>query len=240
MVAGLKAAFQMLRATPSVRAAVVTGAGAGDDCRHAAAVSPRAGSGARPGVHHLAHEAIEAVHEAPFPTVAMINGACLGAGFELAMACDLRTAAAGAPLGLPEVRVGIPSVIEAALLPALIGPGRAAEVLLTGDSVTAETALAWGLVNRVAPAAELGASPSIWRGAPSSAGRPRSGCEGAIIRWRVRICLPPSRPASTPFAARMPPMSGRPCRPTEKRPPRFFSSRALSSGAFGLRHPGAW
>ena len=95
------------------------------------------------------------MHEAPFPTVAMVNGACLGAGFELAMACDLRTAAAGAPLGLPEVRVGIPSVIEAALLPALIGPGRAAEVLLTGDSVTAETALAWGLVNRVAPAAEL-------------------------------------------------------------------------------------
>ena len=95
------------------------------------------------------------MHEAPFPTVAMVNGACLGAGFELAMACDLRTAAAGAPLGLPEVRVGIPSVIEAALLPALIGPGRAAEILLTGDSVTAETALAWGLVNRVAPAAEL-------------------------------------------------------------------------------------
>ena len=51
------------------------------------------------------------------------------------MACDLRTAAAGAPLGLPEVRVGIPSVIEAALLPGLVGPGRAAEILLTGDSI---------------------------------------------------------------------------------------------------------
>jgi enoyl-CoA hydratase/carnithine racemase len=85
----------------------------------------------------------------------MMNGACLGAGFELAMACDLRTAAAGAVLGLPEVRVGVPSVIEAALLPAFVGPGRAAELLLTGDPITAETALAWGLVNRVAPAAEL-------------------------------------------------------------------------------------
>src|SRR5262249_45563425 len=101
------------------------------------------------------HDAIRAVHEAPFPTVAMVNGACLGAGFELAMACDVRTAAAGASLGLPEVRVGLPSVIGAALLPALVGPGRAAEMLLTGDSVSAETALAWGLVNRVAPAAEL-------------------------------------------------------------------------------------
>src|SRR5262249_46053632 len=64
-------------------------------------------------------------------------------------------AAAGAVLGLPEVRVGLPSVIEAALLPALIGPGRAAELLLTGDGVLAETALAWGLVNRVASPAEL-------------------------------------------------------------------------------------
>jgi enoyl-CoA hydratase/carnithine racemase len=81
----------------------------------------------------------------------MINGACLGAGFELAMACDLRTAAAGARLGLPEIRVGIPSVIEAALLPGMVGPGRAAEILLTGDPITAEQALAWGLVNRVAP-----------------------------------------------------------------------------------------
>src|SRR6266850_1791329 len=72
------------------------------------------------------HEAINLVHDAPFPTVCMITGACLGAGFELAMACDLRTAAAGTLLGLPEIRVGIPSVIEAALLPGMVGPGRAA------------------------------------------------------------------------------------------------------------------
>src|SRR5439155_561395 len=96
------------------------------------------------------HEAIHAVHEAPFPTIAMVNGACLGAGFELAMACDIRTAAAGARLGLPEVKVGVPSVIEAALLPALVGPGRAAEILLTGEPVDAAQALDWGLVNRVA------------------------------------------------------------------------------------------
>jgi enoyl-CoA hydratase/carnithine racemase len=155
MVAGLKAAFQMLARDSSVRAAIVTGAGramtAGMQLQFLLGLPA---DGARAFITSL-HEAIEAVHEAPFPTVAMVNGACLGAGFELAMACDLRTAAAGAPLGLPEVRVGIPSVIEAALLPALIGPGRAAEILLTGDSVTAETALAWGLVNRVAPAAEL-------------------------------------------------------------------------------------
>ena len=62
---------------------------------------------------------------------------------------------ANSTFGLPEVRVGVPSVIEAALLPPLVGPGRAAELLLTGDAIGAETALAWGLVNRVTPAAEL-------------------------------------------------------------------------------------
>ena len=101
------------------------------------------------------HEAIHAVHEAPFPTVAMINGACLGGGFELALACDMRTAAAGAVMGLPEIRVGVPSVIEAALLPRLIGPGRAAESLLIGENITAQQALEWGLVNRLAAPAEL-------------------------------------------------------------------------------------
>jgi enoyl-CoA hydratase/carnithine racemase len=85
----------------------------------------------------------------------MVNGACLGAGFELALACDLRTAAEGAVLGLPEVKVGVPSVIEAALLRRLVGPGRAAELLLTGEPVGARQALEWGLVNRVAPRDEL-------------------------------------------------------------------------------------
>src|SRR6266852_4702908 len=83
------------------------------------------------------HDAIHTVHEAPFPTVCMMNGHCLGGGFELAMACDMRTAAVEALMGLPEIRVGVPSVIEAALLPPLIGPARAAECLLTGDSISA-------------------------------------------------------------------------------------------------------
>ena len=99
--------------------------------------------------------AIDAVHRAPFPVIAAVNGPCLGAGFELALACDLRVAAAGAVFGLPEVRVGVPSVIQAALLPPLIGPGRAAELLLLGTSVSAAQALEWGLVNRVVEAGAL-------------------------------------------------------------------------------------
>ena len=97
------------------------------------------------------HDAIAAVHRAPFPVIAAVNGPCLGAGFELALACDLRVSAASATFGLPEVRVGVPSVIQAALLAPMIGPGRAAEMLLTGAAVDAARALEWGLVNRVVP-----------------------------------------------------------------------------------------
>jgi enoyl-CoA hydratase/carnithine racemase len=101
------------------------------------------------------HEAIRAVHEAPFPVIAMLNGYCLGGGFELAMACDMRVASTEARLGLPEIKVGVPSVIEAALMPGLIGPGRAAESLLTGEMITAAQAESWGLVNRVAAPHQL-------------------------------------------------------------------------------------
>jgi enoyl-CoA hydratase/carnithine racemase len=155
LIAELRAAFDALARDASVRAAVVTGAGraftAGMQVQVLRDLTPATATALITSLH----EAIHAVHDAPFPTVAMVNGPCLGAGFELAMACDLRVAAAGAQLGLPEVKVGAPSVIEAALLPVLVGPGRAAEMLLTGDSVTAEQALAWGLVNRVVQAAEL-------------------------------------------------------------------------------------
>ena len=155
MIDGLTAAFDTLTRDRSVRAAIVTGAGramtAGMQIQFLVELTA---ARAKPFIASL-HEVIEAVHEAPFPTIAMVNGACLGGGFELAMACDLRVASTEAVLGLPEVRVGVPSVIEAALLPGLVGPGRAAEMLLTGDSITAETALAWGLVNRVVPAADL-------------------------------------------------------------------------------------
>ena len=155
LIVELRAAFDALAHDPSVRVAVMTGAGrafsAGMQVQVLRDLTPLT---AKSLITSL-HDAIHAVHDAPVPTLAMVNGPCLGAGFELAMACDLRVAAAGAQLGLPEVKVGAPSVIEAALLPALVGPGRAAEMLLTGESVEAEQALEWGLVNRVAPPDKL-------------------------------------------------------------------------------------
>jgi len=158
LIVELRMTFERLARDERVRAAVVTGAGraftAGMQVQVLRDLTP---ASAKSLITSL-HEAIHAVHDAPFPTVAMVNGPCLGAGFELAMACDLRVAVAGAPMGLPEVKVGAPSVIEAALLPGLVGPGRAAEMLLTGDSVSAEQALEWGLVNHVVPAGQLEAS----------------------------------------------------------------------------------
>ena len=155
MVQGIRTAFDALRRDPAVRAAVVTGRGkvltGGMQLQ---VLRDFTAAKAKAFITRL-HEAIRSVHEAPFPTVCMMNGHCLGAGLELAMACDMRTAAADALMGLPEIKVGIPSVIEAALLPGLIGPGRAAEYLFTGESITARQALEWGLVNRVAPSDQL-------------------------------------------------------------------------------------
>lgn len=150
LIQGLRDTFHGLARDPAVRLAVLTGNGraftGGMDVR---VMKDLEVAGAKALITAL-HEALHAVHEAPFPVLAMLNGYCLGAGFELAMACDLRTASTEARLGLPEIKVGVPSVIEAALLPALIGPGRAAEVLLTGEMISAQQALEWGLVNRVA------------------------------------------------------------------------------------------
>jgi enoyl-CoA hydratase len=100
----------------------------------------------------------EAVRAFPGPVIARMPGWCLGGGLEVAAACDFRIAAHDAKFGMPEVRVGIPSVIHAALLPRLIGWGRARWLLMTAENIDAPTALAWGLVDVVAPQGGLDAA----------------------------------------------------------------------------------
>jgi enoyl-CoA hydratase len=100
----------------------------------------------------------EAVRAFPAPVIARMPGWCLGGGLEVAAACDIRIAAHDAKFGMPEVRVGIPSVIHAALLPRLIGWGRTRWLLLTAETIDAPTALAWGLVDAVAPDGGLDAA----------------------------------------------------------------------------------
>src|SRR5437763_13089957 len=106
----------------------------------------------------LVHRSCNALRGLPVPVIGRINGYALGAGLEVAAACDLRIASSNAVFGMPEVRVGIPSVVEAALLPGLIGWGRTRELLLFGENIDAATALAWGLVQQVVSPSELDAA----------------------------------------------------------------------------------
>ena len=153
-----------LAADGTLRAVVLTGAGerafvGGADINEMAALpGPDAARAFIGKVHACCH----AVRTLPAPVIARINGYCFGAGLELAAACDLRVAADGARLGMPEVRLGIPSVVEAALLPGLVGWGRARQILLTGETFSAREALEWGLLQAVAPAGDLDAAVERW------------------------------------------------------------------------------
>ena len=101
------------------------------------------------------HAAARGLLNSPLPVVAAVHGPCLGGAFELALACDICIAAEDAVFGLPEVRVGLPSVIEASLLPPTVGLGRARRLLLTGETIDAEEALRMGVVDRVVGKSEL-------------------------------------------------------------------------------------
>ena len=149
-------AMRGLNADPKLRAVVITGAGdkAFSGGVNVEDLGATTAATAREGITRL-HRCIAAVRECPVPVIARVNGYCIGGALELAAACDLRIAADHARFGMPEVRLGIPSVIEAALLPRLMGAGRARWLLLTGELVDAAEALRWGLVERVVHASAL-------------------------------------------------------------------------------------
>jgi enoyl-CoA hydratase/carnithine racemase len=106
----------------------------------------------------LVHRSCDVFRRLPVPVIARIQGYVFGAGVEVAAACDMRVACGEARFGMPEVRLGVPSVVEAALLPQLIGWGRTRQWLLTGDTIDAAKALAWGLVEEVVPEDQLDAT----------------------------------------------------------------------------------
>jgi enoyl-CoA hydratase/carnithine racemase len=95
------------------------------------------------------HRVCQALRALAVPVVARLHGAVIGAGLEIAAACDLRIAAAQTKFAMPEVRLGIPSVVEAALLPRLVGSGRAAWLVLTGEPIDARRAHDWGLIEEI-------------------------------------------------------------------------------------------
>ena len=153
-LAGIEKAMQELDA--GVRAVVITGAGdkafiGGADLEALGSLDP---ASAR-GFITLVHRACAAMRECPVPVVARINGWCLGAGLELAACCDLRIAADNAVFGMPEVRLAIPSVVEAAMLPRIVGTGRARWLVMTGETIGAAEALVWGLVEKLCSPEQL-------------------------------------------------------------------------------------
>jgi enoyl-CoA hydratase len=156
---GVRAGLDQLAADASIRVLVLSGQSGksligGADIKEMATLDQAA---AEAFITRLAN-LCEAVRAFPAPVVARMPGWCLGGGLEVAAACDLRIAAHDARFGMPEVRVGIPSVIHAALLPRLIGWGRTRWLLLTAETIDAATALAWGLVDQVAPEGGLEAA----------------------------------------------------------------------------------
>lgn len=136
----------------SLRAVVLCGAGdkafcAGADLKERQGLAP---DEVRAFVTKL-NQAFRAIETSPKVWIAAIHGACLGGGLELSLCADLRVAQRDAVIGLPEVRLGIlPGAGGTQRLPRLIGVARAKELILTGTRITAEQALALGVVNRVA------------------------------------------------------------------------------------------
>jgi enoyl-CoA hydratase len=141
---------------PGLRVLVLRGTGdrafsAGADVHEMVRLEP---GSARAFIRRLAR-LCETVRTFPVPVLARIPGWCLGGALELAMACDLRISSTEGRFAMPEIEVGIPSVIHAALLPRLVGPARARRLILAGETVDAATALDWGLVDQVVEAGEL-------------------------------------------------------------------------------------
>jgi enoyl-CoA hydratase/carnithine racemase len=157
-------AFDEVTANARIRGAILTGAGdkafvAGADIAELAALSP---SGAR-DYAELGQNVFRRIEVCGKPVVAAVNGFALGGGMELAMACAIRFASDTAKFGQPEVKLGlIPGFGGTQRLPRLVGRGRALELLLSGEPVSASEAYRIGLVNAVTPPSELHAFSHSW------------------------------------------------------------------------------
>ena len=187
MLAELRSNLARAAGDRALRCVVVTGAGdkafcAGADLKERARMS---GDDVH-AFHEGLRAALRAIEEAPQPFVAALNGAALGGGLELALACDLRVASDAAQMGLPEVSLGIiPGGGGTQRLPRLVGLARAKDLVLTGRRISAAEALAMGLVSLVAPPQRLReeslrVAREIARNAPVSLRQAKRALDGGL------------------------------------------------------------
>lgn len=142
--------MRSLRHDDSLRAVVLTGAGdrsfvGGTDLAEMAEFDLAQAEASATKTHH----ACDAVRTCPVPVIARINGYCFGSGMEIAGCADLRVGVIETRFGMPETRFGIPSGMEASVLPRLVGWGKAMELVLTGDHISAEEAFRIGYLQRL-------------------------------------------------------------------------------------------
>lgn len=158
VVTSIREAVENLGKVKDVRALVIRGETekafvGGADIKEMASLDQKGGEKFITGLRDLC----ESVRHFPAPVIARIPGWCLGGGLEFAICCDLRLASDQAKFAMPEVKVGIPSVIHAALMPRLMGTGRARWLVMTGATIDAATALQWGMVDVVTTPDQLDA-----------------------------------------------------------------------------------
>jgi enoyl-CoA hydratase len=185
-VEDIDAALEKIEKNPDLRVMILTGAGekafvAGADVNELAKRDTLLGRTET----RRRQEVYTRIEQLEIPSIAAINGWAVGTGLEIAMACSMRVASDKAKLGQPEVKLGItPGAGGTQRLPRLVGMGRALEMILTGDPVTAEEARAMGLVNRVVPHDQVMAESK--KLAETIAARPRLAIQyskAAILRY---------------------------------------------------------
>jgi methylglutaconyl-CoA hydratase len=174
MLQELEALAHQVRASHDIRAVVITGQGSRAFCAGADLKERRTMSDAQVREFLVSAErAFLAIDRLDRPVIAALNGAAVGGGLELALACDLRVGAAGITLGLPEVSLGIvPGAGGTQRLPRVVGLARATQMVLLSERVTAEAALQMGLLNRVAAPAEEVLQCALEFARPFSEGAP--------------------------------------------------------------------
>lgn len=163
MLSGLDQAVQTAARTEEVRAVILRGEGksfsAGIDVTMFMLLAQKYGENWPQRMRTITHDfqsVLTRLERLELPTISLLHGHCLGLALELALACDIRLAATGTKLGLPETRLGIiPDVGGTTRLTHLIGPGRAKELILTGKTIPADLAEQWGIVNHVVAPEEL-------------------------------------------------------------------------------------